>query len=79
MFFPWAIGALPTESNGQSPFELMTAYLLLTIIFVGWHFWVARQQNYSSPYAPATGAPPGAPPNADVPAAESDGPALPAN
>ena len=79
MFFPWAIGALPTESNGRSPFELMTAYLLLMIIFVGWGFWVARQQNYSSPYAPAIGAPPGAPPNAEVPAAESEGPAPPAN
>ena len=79
MFFPWAIGALPPESNGRSPFELMTAYLLLTITFVGWGVWYARQQNYSSPYAPAIGAPPGEPPKADVPAAESEGPDLPAN
>lgn len=49
MFFPWAIGALPTESNGRSPLELMTAYLLLTITFIGWSFWLRRQQNYSSP------------------------------
>ncbi len=79
MFFPWAIGDLPPESNGRSPFELMTAYLLLTITFVGWGVWLARQQNHSSPYAPAIGAPPGAPPNAEVPAAESEGPAPPAN
>ena len=49
MFFPWAIGALPPESNGRSPFELMTAYLLLTITFIGWGVWYARQQNHSSP------------------------------
>ena len=79
MFLPWAIGDLPPESNGRSPFELMTAYLLLTITFVGWGVWLARQQNHSSPYAPAIGAPPGAPPNAEVPAAESEGPAPPAN
>ena len=79
MFLPWAIGDLPPESNGRSPFELMTAYLLLTITFVGWGVWLARQQNHSSPYAPAIGAPPGEPPNADVPAAESEGPDLPAN
>jgi len=30
MFFPWSVGSLPPESNGRSPFELMTAYLLLT-------------------------------------------------
>ena len=77
--FPWAIGDLPTESNGRSPLELMTAYLLLTITFIGWSFWLRRQQNHSSPYAPAIGVPPGEPPNADVPAAESEGPALPAN
>ena len=79
MFFPWSIGNLPPESNGRSPFELMTAYLLLTITFAGWGVWYKRQQNHSSPYAPAIGAPPGEPPNADVPAAESEGPALPAN
>lgn len=49
MFFPWAIGDLPTESNGRSPLELMTAYLLLTITFIGWSFWLRRQQNHSSP------------------------------
>ena len=79
MFFPWSVGNLPPESNGRSPFELMTAYLLLTITFAGWGVWYKRQQNHSSPYAPAIGAPPGEPPNADVPAAESEGPALPAN
>ena len=48
MFFPWAIGALPTESNGRSPLELMTAYLLLTITFIGGAFGL-DVSNYSSP------------------------------
>jgi len=34
MFFPWAIGNLPVESRGRSPFELAIAYILLgTFIF----------------------------------------------
>ncbi len=49
MFFPWAIGNLPVESRGRSPFELAIAYILLALIFFGWGLWYREQQNHSSP------------------------------
>ena len=49
MFFPWAIGNLPVESRGRSPFELAIAYILLALLFFGWGLWYSKQQSYSSP------------------------------
>lgn len=36
LFFPWAIGELPAEAAGRTPWHLAIAYAALAILFTAW-------------------------------------------
>ena len=36
LFLPWAIGALPAEATGRTPWHLASAYAALAILFMAW-------------------------------------------
>lgn len=48
LFLPWAIGELPAEAAGRTPWHLAAGYTALGLIFAGWA-WALAPRHHSRP------------------------------